>query len=73
MAKQLKPDLGRALKGMPAGSVPVVLAHQPRVFAEVRQRKLPLALVAHTHGGQFGIRPLGWSLAGVFLPYDMGL
>jgi uncharacterized protein len=72
MAKQLEPDLGRALRGMPAGSVPVVLAHQPRVFAEVTRRKLPLALVAHTHGGQFGIRPLGWSLAGVFLPYDMG-
>lgn len=73
MAAQLKPDLGRALKGMPAGSVPIVLAHQPRVFAEVTRRKLPLALVAHTHGGQLGIRPLGWSLAGVFLRYDMGL
>jgi len=72
MAKELKPDLGRALKGMLTGSVPVVLAHQPGVFAEVTRRKLPLALVAHTHGGQFGIRPLGWSLAGVFLPYDMG-
>lgn len=72
VAKQLKPDLTRALKGMPAGSLPVVLAHQPNVFEEVTRRKLPLALVAHTHGGQFGIRPLGWSLAGVFLPYHMG-
>ena len=72
VAPQLAPDLGRALQGMPPNGVPIVLAHQPRVFEEVIRRRLPLALAAHTHGGQFGIRPLGWSLAGVFLPYHMG-
>jgi predicted MPP superfamily phosphohydrolase len=73
VALTLMPDLGRALEGMPPHDVPIVLAHQPRVFEEVIRRRLPLALVAHTHGGQLGIRPLHWSLAGVFLPYDMGL
>ena len=33
----------------------------------------PLTLCAHTHGGQFGFRPLHWSLAGLFLPFHMGL
>lgn len=58
---------------MPAGSTPVVLSHQPRIFDEVQKRRLPLQLSAHTHGGQCGFRPLGWSLAGVFLRYHMGL
>jgi predicted MPP superfamily phosphohydrolase len=72
-AQALKPDLTKALASMPRGSLPVVLAHQPKVFAEVRKRNLPLALSAHTHGGQLGFRPLRLSLAGLFLPYHMGL
>jgi predicted MPP superfamily phosphohydrolase len=67
------PDLDKALAGKPATSLPIVLSHQPRIIAESRKRAMPLQLSAHTHGGQFGIRPLGWSLAGVFLPYHMGL
>ena len=67
------PDLGQALAGKPATALPLVLSHQPRIIAESRKRGMPLQLSAHTHGGQFGIRPLGWSLAGVFLPYHMGL
>lgn len=72
-AATLKPALDRTLIGMPSGALPVVLSHQPRVFDEVRKRNLPLALVAHTHGGQLGFRPLRISLAGLFLPYHMGL
>lgn len=71
--KALAPDLAAALHGKPARSLPVVLAHQPKIFDEAQQRGLPLTLCAHTHGGQLGIRPLGWSLAGVFLRYHMGL
>ncbi len=71
--KDLRPDMARALAGAPRATMPVVVAHQPKAFDEARQRKIPLTLVAHTHGGQLGIRPLGWSLAGVFIPYDMGL
>ncbi|HUP47989.1 MAG TPA: metallophosphoesterase [Thermoanaerobaculia bacterium] len=69
----LRPDLGRALSGAPGGAFPIVFSHQPRVFYETRERRLPLTLSAHTHGGQCGFRPLGWSLAGVFLEYHMGL
>jgi uncharacterized protein len=69
----LKPDMAKALANAPAGSVAVVLSHQPKAFDDAVQRKLPLTLAAHTHGGQCGFRPLGWSLAGVFLKYHMGL
>lgn len=69
----LQPDTARALSGCPPAAMPIVVAHQPKAFDEARSRHVPLTIVAHTHGGQFGIRPLGWSLAGVFLPYDMGL
>ena len=69
----LKPDLDAAMRGRPQNSFPIVVSHQPRIFYEARARKLPLTLAGHTHGGQCGIRPLGWSLAGVFLEYHMGL
>ena len=69
----LKPDLDAAMHARPATAFPIVVSHQPRIFYEARERKLPLTLSGHTHGGQCGFRPLGWSLAGVFLEYHMGL
>ncbi|HYC88750.1 MAG TPA: metallophosphoesterase [Thermoanaerobaculia bacterium] len=72
-AKRYTPDLRRALAGRPASSVPLVLAHQPKILDEARRLGVPVALSAHTHGGQLGFRPLRVSLAGVFLPYHMGL
>jgi len=71
--KRFAPDLRKALEGRPAGSVPVVLAHQSRLFEEARELGVPVMLSAHTHGGQLGFRPLRLSLAGVFLRYHMGL
>jgi uncharacterized protein len=71
--KALIPDLAKALAGKPANAIAVALSHQPTIVADARKHAVPLALCAHTHGGQLGIRPLGWSLAGVFLPYHMGL
>ncbi|HEY3055766.1 MAG TPA: metallophosphoesterase [Thermoanaerobaculia bacterium] len=68
---RLRPNLTEALARR-GTNFPVLIAHQPRAFDEARRMSLPLTLVAHTHGGQLGIRPLGWSLAGVFLPYHMG-
>lgn len=68
----LIPDLDAALKGAPAGAFTVLLSHQPKGYEDAIERGLPLTLCGHTHGGQFGIRALGWSLAGVFLPYHMG-
>ena len=69
----LVPDLGKALSGKGTAAFPIVVSHQPKIIDEARQRGIPIALCAHTHGGQLGIRPLGWSLAGVFLRYHMGL
>jgi predicted MPP superfamily phosphohydrolase len=68
----LVPDLARASAAVPKGATRILLAHQPLAFAEARKENVPLTLVGHTHGGQCGFRPLHWSLAGVFLPFDMG-
>jgi predicted MPP superfamily phosphohydrolase len=68
---ELRPDVDRAM--LHASGFPIVIAHQPKIFPATQQRRLPLAICAHTHGGQFGFRRLGWSLAGLFLPYHMGL
>ena len=70
---KLRPDMQRALAGVPRDALPIVVSHQPKSFDESRRRSIPLTLVAHTHGGQLGFRPLHWSLAGLFLPYHMGL
>lgn len=71
--ESLRPDLNRALEGVPAGAFPILLAHQPKSFEEAAAARVPLTLTGHSHGGQFGIRALDWSLAGVFIPYHMGL
>ena len=70
---RLDPNFDRALAGAPAGAFPIVIAHQPKAFDPARARHIALTLVAHTHGGQLGFRPLHWSLAGLFLRYHMGL
>jgi uncharacterized protein len=70
---RLLPDLPKALASKPPNAIPIVFAHQPRIIDVAQKNDVPLVLTAHTHGGQFGIRPLGWSLAGLFLQYDMGL
>jgi predicted MPP superfamily phosphohydrolase len=69
---KLAPDFDAALRGR-NGEFPIVLAHQPKAFAEAIERGLPLTLCGHSHGGQCALRPLHWSLAGMFLPYHMGL
>jgi predicted MPP superfamily phosphohydrolase len=70
---RLAPDVDAALRAKPTGTFPILLAHQPKAFAEAMKRGLPLTLCGHSHGGQFAFRPLHWSLSGVFLPYHMGL
>lgn len=70
---QLLPNLTRALQAKRASMPPIVFAHQPKILDDALKQHIPLVLTAHTHGGQFGIRPFGWSLAGVFLRYHMGL
>ena len=69
----LAPNIDAAMARKPADAFPLLVAHQPKAFDLALQRHLPITLCAHTHGGQFGIRPLHWSLAGLFLRYHMGL
>jgi predicted MPP superfamily phosphohydrolase len=69
---KLTPNVDAALRGHD-GAFPILLAHQPKAFAAAMKRGLPLTLCGHSHGGQCAFRPLHWSLAGMFLPYHMGL
>jgi predicted MPP superfamily phosphohydrolase len=64
------PDLARALEGHDDSQALVLLAHQPRQFAEAARRSVPLTLSGHTHGGQ--IWPFSWLVA-LAPPYLAGL
>ena len=70
---RLRPDARAALASRPANAYPIVIAHQPKAFADARSQHVALTLCAHSHGGQLGIRSLRWTLAGVFIPYHIGL
>lgn len=69
----MRPDLSKAMGKVPPGSYTLLLAHQPNAFDDAIAMKIPLTMTGHSHGGQFGFRRLNWSLAGVFIPYHMGL
>jgi hypothetical protein len=46
-------DVARALRGLPGGAAPLVLAHGPRTAERVAAAGRPaLCLAGHTHGGQ---------------------
>jgi predicted MPP superfamily phosphohydrolase len=64
------PDLDRALEGRDPERPLVLLAHQPRQFAEAVQKGVSLTLSGHTHGGQ--IWPFSWIVA-LVQPYLAGL
>ncbi len=51
-------DPHAAIHGAPAGTVRVLLAHQPRSAGEAQKAGFHLQLSGHTHGGQF----LPWNL-----------
>lgn len=54
-----KPDIGRALAGVPDGAAVVLLSHNPD-FAEDRpDGRVGLVLSGHTHGGQVYMRGVG--------------
>jgi uncharacterized protein len=67
---RLGPDLARALEGRDERTPVVLLAHQPRQFAEAAKRGVALTLSGHTHGGQ--IWPFSWFVA-LVQPYVAGL
>jgi predicted MPP superfamily phosphohydrolase len=64
------PDLPAALDGRDPSRALVLLAHQPRQFAEAARHGVPLTLSGHTHGGQ--IWPFSWLVA-LAQPYLAGL
>jgi predicted MPP superfamily phosphohydrolase len=64
------PDMARALRGRDPSRALVLLAHQPRQFAEAVARGVSLTLSGHTHGGQ--IWPFSWLVA-LVQPYLAGL
>jgi uncharacterized protein len=65
-----RPDLPRALEGRDPSRALVLLAHQPRQFAEAARHGVSLTLSGHTHGGQ--IWPFSWLVA-LAQPYLAGL
>jgi predicted MPP superfamily phosphohydrolase len=64
------PNLADALSGHDESQALVLLAHQPRQFAEAARNSVPLTLSGHTHGGQ--IWPFSWLVA-LQQPYLAGL
>jgi predicted MPP superfamily phosphohydrolase len=64
------PDLPKALEGRAPGTTLLLLAHQPRQFAEAARHDIDLTLSGHTHGGQ--IWPFSWLVA-LVQPYVAGL
>ena len=67
-------DVGAAVRGLPPGTTPLVLAHGPRTANRLRGLERPLlCLSGHTHGGQINL-PIVTSLflASMRDPYARG-
>ncbi|PRZ40720.1 hypothetical protein CLV47_11417 [Antricoccus suffuscus] len=47
-----RPDIDKAVQGIPAGTRTVLLAHQPKQVRDAVHQELDLQLSGHTHGGQ---------------------
>ncbi|HJT25633.1 MAG TPA: metallophosphoesterase, partial [bacterium] len=63
-------DIPKALEGRNPEKPVVLMAHQPRSFAEAASLGVDLQLAGHTHGGQ--IYPFNY-VVGLFQPYLRGL
>jgi hypothetical protein len=67
------PDIDRTLRGIPAGTPVIVLAHNPALFSALAERGVALTLSGHTHWGQVALPAAGWSMASMFLEDAMGV
>jgi uncharacterized protein len=69
-----RPDLGKALRGIPRNASTILLSHNPSVIRSAARAKVPLVLSGHTHGGQVNIPLLGniWGRSPEQLQYKIG-
>ena len=65
-------NLPKAMEGLRPDLFPILLTHRPTGFEQARDRKIPLTLCGHTHGGQIGVPGLP-NLAALAYHYTHGL
>jgi len=54
-----KPDLTRAMRGVPEGAPALLLSHHPGIIRKAARAGVSLVLSGHTHGGQLKLPVLG--------------
>jgi len=54
-----KPDLTRAMRGVPEGAPVLLLSHHPGIIRKAARAGVSLVLSGHTHGGQFRLPVVG--------------
>jgi uncharacterized protein len=69
-----RPDLGKALRGIPRNASTILLSHNPSIIRAAARANVPLVLSGHTHGGQVNIPLLGniWGRSPEQLQYKVG-
>jgi len=69
-----RPDLPRALKGIPKPCPTILLSHNPAIIRAAARVGVPLVLSGHTHGGQINLPFLGniWGRSKEQLKYKVG-
>jgi predicted MPP superfamily phosphohydrolase len=69
-----RPDLPRAIRGIPKNSSTVLLSHNPAIIQAAAQEKIGLVLSGHTHGGQVNLPFLGniWGRSPEQLQFKVG-
>ncbi len=69
------PSLERALLGLDYQIPTLLLSHHPEIFPQAAERRIPLTLAGHYHGGQIklSLPYVSISLAHLMTPYPEGL
>ena len=69
-----RPDLARAVRGIPRNGATILLSHNPAIIRAAANAGVPLVLAGHTHGGQVNLPFLGniWGRSADELKYKVG-